>query len=398
MRASFLIVIALALSSAVLCAIFAMAYLQLGRRPHAKSWALSFGVAAAMFAVSLIRDLFPSVTSYWILSAAMSFTAVALGIRGHLQRVGKQLAASHLLITFGGFALLVWSTLINPHFGLQISLLPLHAAIFNGWAARLIVTFRESPSAVEWGAATSCSAFALCQLLAGLIALSQGATMNPETMALYSTVNFVAMPACFLGMGMFAVFILASDLAEEMRRLAGVDPLTGLANRRGMKDAMVRAWSSAQRADQPVSLLLADLDSFKKINDRYGHDAGDSVLKEVAERLTAHRRADDLVARWGGEEFVVMLTGPSNDEALAIARQIDARIQASAVHTLAGPVEASASIGVATATTDSGSIEELLRQADADMYERKVARKAERKRSLHSEAVPSLSTVPGLSG
>ncbi|MEO0974545.1 MAG: GGDEF domain-containing protein [Pseudomonadota bacterium] len=376
-------------------AIFAMAYLQLGRRAHAKSWALSFAVAATMFGVSLARDYFPSAALHWIACTALSCSSVTLGIRGHLQRVGKRLATYHLMIPLGVIAVVVWATVIAPHAGLRISPLALHAGVAYSFAAWLIVSSRGGISPPEWGMAVSCAAFALCQLVAGLLALSQGATLNPDTMALYLTVNYVAMPACFLGMGMFAVFMLANDLAQEMRQLASIDPLTGLLNRRGMNDAMARAWASAKRTGRRTSILLADLDGFKQVNDQHGHDAGDAVLKAVATRLAAGRRADDLVARWGGEEFVLMLTGPTYEDALAIAARIDACIRSCAIETASGSIEASASIGVATALPAESHLEELVRLADARMYELKLARKAERNRPTTAGVNERVTATPG---
>lgn len=377
MPAPFLIIVALALSCVAFTAVFSLAYLHLGRRPHAKSWALSFAVAALMFTVSLARDFFPSVMLQWLLGSALSCTSVMLGARGHLQRLGKQYTTFYRLITLATFAVVTWATVIEPHAGLRMAPNALHAGIMYAMVVWLIVSRPGSISPAEWGMAVSSAAFAACQSAAGLVALSQGATLNPDIVSIYAAINFVAMPACFLGMGMFAVFILAADLAQEMRELASIDSLTGLANRRGINEVGARAWASAQRAGQPVSILLADLDGFKQINDDYGHAAGDAVLTAVAELLQRDRRANDLVGRWGGEEFLLMLTGPSREEALAIAADIDARIQSQAVETPSGPLRVSASVGVATALPKDTSVSELTRLADVHMYERKIARKTE---------------------
>ena len=395
-KPSFLLIVALAMSCMVFSLIFWLAYVTLGRRAHAKSWALCFGGAGVMFGVSLTRGIFPSASMAWIVSAALSCTTVTLGILGHLQRVGRPFTTYHWFGAIGTFALVVWFTVAMPHFGLRIALLPLHAAAMNGLAAWLIINFRQRTLPAELGAAAFCAAFALCQLAAGIVALSQGATMNADTMAIYSIVNFVAMPPCFLGMGMFCVFILASDMAEQLRELASIDPLTGLANRRGMNEAMARAWATAQRAGHPISILLADLDGFKRINDERGHEVGDDVLKAVAERFQDNRRAGDVVARWGGEEFVIMLCDTDEKAAEAIAKRLDAKIQAAPVDTLDGPIYASASIGVATAVPGRGDMEALIRRADADMYERKMVRKVERARVEVTQADDFSASAPAM--
>ena len=109
---------------------------------------------------------------------------------------------------------------------------------------------------------------------------------------------------------MFVIFMLASDIMEEMKEIAVRDQLTGLLNRRGFNEQAAQAYASARRANRPVSVIMTDIDRFKFINDEHGHAAGDSALCQFARILSAGRRTEDVLARVGGEEFALVLQGP----------------------------------------------------------------------------------------
>jgi diguanylate cyclase (GGDEF)-like protein len=158
------------------------------------------------------------------------------------------------------------------------------------------------------------------------------------------------------------------------RNLADTDPLTGAANRRSSEEAMSRLMRLAARQTQPFSLGLIDLDHFKEVNDRCGHGAGDDVLRRVAKVLQKSFRAEDVVARWGGEEFVVGMYGMEKDDGVqrladALEMMRDERFfepDGCAFHvTFSG--------GVAQYPLDGSDLQALYRSADAAMYQAKDA-------------------------
>jgi diguanylate cyclase (GGDEF)-like protein/PAS domain S-box-containing protein len=157
---------------------------------------------------------------------------------------------------------------------------------------------------------------------------------------------------------------------RELERVAYQDPLTGLANRRYFLAEAERAAASAERHGQALSLLLFDLDHFKRVNDRHGHQAGDDVLCRVAERTRKSLRTEDLPARWGGEEFVVLLPLTALPEALLVANRLRAAIAASPLPTCAGPLAASCSGGVAQRRRGEAVLD-LIARADAALYKAK---------------------------
>jgi diguanylate cyclase (GGDEF)-like protein len=164
-----------------------------------------------------------------------------------------------------------------------------------------------------------------------------------------------------------AVGALARGRVEvrRLRAAAATDAKTGLLNAAGWERAALREVAAARRTGRPVAVLLVDLDHFKGVNDRLGHLAGDAVLRRVGAALCTGVRASDTVGRFGGEEFVALLPGAGDSDALAVAERLRARIRALPGEPL------SVSIGVACAPTDGVELTTLLGAADRALYRAK---------------------------
>ena len=161
----------------------------------------------------------------------------------------------------------------------------------------------------------------------------------------------------------------------RLEQLAQTDPLTQLLNRRALTERINAEMERALRYDSSLSLLMVDLDHFKRINDTYGHLVGDDVLRDFAKLLTATIRTTDVVARYGGEEFLVLL--PEADEAGAehFAERIRAAVEKQEFGARVGhpALKLTASIGVATfPAARIESLEDLLARADAALYRAKA--------------------------
>jgi diguanylate cyclase len=164
-----------------------------------------------------------------------------------------------------------------------------------------------------------------------------------------------------------------SDLHSRLdseKQGARVDPLTGIANRKSFEERFAQEIAQKPRADLAVVMLLWDLDDFKIINDSYGHRAGDRVLQSVAACFMAAVRGNDFVARIGGEEFVMLLSGTKLAPAMLIANQLRSAVEALRFHFRGTPVRATVSCGV-TELLDNDAAEAAFDRADSALYRAK---------------------------
>lgn len=158
---------------------------------------------------------------------------------------------------------------------------------------------------------------------------------------------------------------------ERLTYLAQYDHLTGLVNRSLFRDRLIQAMARSKRLQQPLGLMLLDLDRFKAVNDTLGHDIGDELLKAVSERLKSCVREVDTVARMGGDEFTIILEGvPSEASIVVVAKRITESIS-SAFELKGHSVSIGISIGITVYPHDDQGIDELLKHADEAMYRAK---------------------------
>ncbi len=170
----------------------------------------------------------------------------------------------------------------------------------------------------------------------------------------------------------------ADKLRESVQasmELAVTDALTGLHNRRYLDGHLAAMFSDAVRRGRHLSLLVLDIDRFKRVNDTYGHDAGDEVLREFANRIRAQTRGIDLVARYGGEEVVVALPDTTFEGAHALAERIRERVEGSpfTIHRGAQSIHVTVSVGVSARQAADASAGDILKRADLALYRAKEA-------------------------
>nr|WP_275941372.1 diguanylate cyclase [Planosporangium flavigriseum] len=161
-------------------------------------------------------------------------------------------------------------------------------------------------------------------------------------------------------------------LFTQVHELATVDSLTGIANRRHFFDLAGRAVAVtlARRVHAPVAAVMLDIDHFKRINDTYGHQVGDDVIRGVVARLRSQSRETDLLARYGGEEFVLLLSD-AGDRAAETAERLRASVAAAPIETRDGPVDVTISVGVAYLRPEDSGLDTLLGHADECLYRAK---------------------------
>jgi diguanylate cyclase (GGDEF)-like protein len=182
----------------------------------------------------------------------------------------------------------------------------------------------------------------------------------------------------------FVIFMLVSERTVTAHKTAAsIDPLTGMLNRRGFSEACARLIEREANAGRPVTVLIFDIDHFKGINDRFGHPAGDELLKLFATIVIANLRISDLSGRIGGEEFAALLPCPL-EEGVVAAERVREVFEASGIVSEQGPVDTTVSIGVAGGPAGT-ELEVLLAAADTALYQ---AKRGGRNRVEAAEELP----------
>jgi diguanylate cyclase (GGDEF)-like protein len=360
-----------------------IAWAQFNHPRYALSWALAF----AMNAVQTVINVAASLTGPNQLLMTLAFGVlmissplVAIGVRhraGLPVRRGRYLAIG--LLVFAYVVVTERIPVLEPYSDPA-------ATIYSGLVlleAALMLRPRAPRNEVaEWALAGSLGVVAVLELIvAGLTCAWDASGHQPQIGLVYHGLLVAVVPPFVIASGVSAVLLVASDLALQLRRIAACDPLTGLYNRRGFQELAVQAIQRAHASRQPVSLVIGDIDHFKRINDDHGHAVGDQTLILVGRRLSAGAGADDLVGRIGGEEFALLMLDSRGYEAAQTMDRI--RTDIATGHPDAGDAEAepaphavTVSFGIAEVGTD-GTIEAMLAdaldRADRALYRSKVA-------------------------
>lgn len=203
-------------------------------------------------------------------------------------------------------------------------------------------------------------------------AIGSGATAQDYIGSTYAAISQSIGAVLLIANGLLMLLIIVRDAMAEMTARSETDTLSGLLNRRGFEDRADRLLATALRAGVPGAMVVADLDHFKTINDTYGHEAGDRVIRAFAEVLgtTADQRA--VVGRLGGEEFAVFVPGANLATARLYAEGVRASFSSLSIANLGADRRVSASFGVAQMRAGD-SLSDLLRRTDAALYEAKTS-------------------------
>ena len=165
-----------------------------------------------------------------------------------------------------------------------------------------------------------------------------------------------------------AVSLSNARMVQKLETMATTDGLTGLFNKRAMLDQASAKVAAATRFGRKLSVLITDIDFFKKVNDTYGHDVGDVVIKGLADILKKQKRATDVVARFGGEEFIVLCEQTDEAGAALLGERIREELEATVFNTPIGPLTVTCSVGIATFPEAGSTWDELFKSADEALY------------------------------
>jgi diguanylate cyclase (GGDEF)-like protein len=318
--------------------------------------------AALLYGRSRIPDFFSIVVANELMLATFVLLHQAITVI-----VGSSRRCLWLSMGLGGALLLAFLHYTYVSNDLSARVLARTAAVTVQILISIVVLFRHrdpvlrSPIRVAlWALAAYC-AMQITRFLLTLIWPPSPDLLHPDAVqAFFSFVN------CIMGLSICSAVLWLALWSQrhELQTMAFCDALTGLMNRRAFDEVMEREMR-VHRRGEPLVLLLIDIDSFKAINDEYGHLAGDEVIRQVGRVLQANLRADDTVSRYGGEEFVMLLRDLRLDRAEAIAERL--RMQIAGIGGLPEAIGVTVSIGLAV--HDPGdTFASLLKRSDDALY------------------------------
>lgn len=288
--------------------------------------------------------------------------AVALGAAAHAQPIRLAVESAALLLALIGVALLIQRRIRSP--------LMLVYAISLAYFAQSSLAFLLADAWNHmWWLAHMIS-------VSGFTLLSYGVVRAFHTTRAFSLVFSQEEVMAQLETAKADAERAAAQLKQanaNLEMLAATDPLTGLNNRRHFMARSRAEVSKAARTDAPIAVLALDVDHFKRINDRFGHAAGDEVLRAIAQNVSAQLRPTDHIGRWGGEEFMVLLPATSTAQAHNIAERIRLGVEALRVESGGTEIGVTLSIGVAEYPTDGSGLDAVFNRADERLYDAKHA-------------------------
>ena len=344
------------------------------RRDGLGRWAAALLVNAIGHLLIMLRGLIPDVLSIVVGNLMLSSVFVGM-IAAVYQFQGRPVRWPLLLAP--PLLVLVFVSVFIDNFPARVSFVGLVIGLQAVWA--LLAALSHRHATVGRGQWLLVAGLSLEVVVLGGRALVAISTHSEATNILQSsalqTLTFLATFSVVLVSSVGFVFMSRDRADENNRVLAALDPLTGVANRRSLIAALDRDMARAQRMREPMALMMVDIDHFKDVNDQYGHPAGDRVLCSVVNVLRQRVRAQDLVGRYGGEEFMVLLPDTGLTGAQQLARALCKAVEESRCPAdgVPGPgIAVTVSIGVFGGRLGSGdSWDMLIAAADRALYQAK---------------------------
>lgn len=342
------------------------------RKPYAFFWHLAFVAATGRWAVELIGSDVLGQSLTQLLAEVFALLVIILASMGHCVRVDSVRVLRYIIACAAvGIGVLLWSTVVSPHDGLRQAAVPAVSAVTAWLIAFAVYQYNRHNASTETVFAMGLTLVGVVQVVSGVKAYGLGQVADASAMLAHRHTELLTLPIAYIVIGTLVLFLFVSDASRKLKGMAVLDQLTGLLNRHGYEGLGQRAFAEATAAERPLSVIIADLDRFKGINDRFGHAVGDQALVHFAQRLRANRKGDDVVARIGGEEFLIVLP----DTTLVAAEQAAQLIRAETIEipVVSGerPLTISASFGVAELSDEDADMADMVARADRALYRAK---------------------------
>ncbi|ACT46933.1 GGDEF domain-containing protein [Methylotenera mobilis] len=352
--------------------LFELASLRVGSIRGVRQWAIanlcmSLGFSLAYF--------YGQTTPGHQWAAVVGLTLFAVGTC--LQLTGilafkKQTIPWGILILFVAMTICqgIWFSVINPDTRMRAIVNSLlFFSIYTVCARALLVKIEASQKLAYWFTGASFAALALLMLTrAVLMLLSPDAEVGLHVNTSINTLPFVVASLLEFSVAFGLLLMLNHRLIADVYQMASRDALTGAMNRRRIEEEAVRLRARCIRTGEPLAIMMIDIDFFKSINDRYGHPAGDKVLRAIADIAQKSIRAEDYFARYGGEEFCMLLTSTTESEALDLAERLRLAFAEFTLTLGKEQLNITVSIGVADSSMVGLEFADMVTAADKALY------------------------------
>jgi diguanylate cyclase (GGDEF)-like protein len=338
--------------------------------PPEQRWWAAGNVAASAGMVMCNMESLPALVSSILGYGVIAF-GLGLVLRGLRVYCASTLSWTNIAI-ITGIALVIsaYYTLVAPSLRARLCFSGFYFGLLNWLCAAAIM--RRRSWRVSGIAAGGFLLLGLALFLRGMHLLTQSGPAD-DASSLIIGLSALVVPLAQMCIAFGLILMVMWRYAERLRRLSTLDALTGALNRAGLEMQGKRTGLRAQRGGRSLAVIMIDVDYFKVINDTYGHPVGDEVLRHLARLLRLELRPHDLLARFGGEEFVLVLDGVDHVQALSVAERLRARIEYEMVELDKLSVRYTASMGVVCSDQHDYDLIRLISAGDAAMYEAKRA-------------------------
>lgn len=323
-------------------------------------------IGLALTNVESLPVLLHGVLGYGVI--ALGLALVLRGLRVHCAATLSWTAVA--LIVVGALAIPAWFTLVAPSLRARLCFSGFYFALLN-WLCAVVVA-RHGVWRVSMVSLIGFMLLGLALFLRGVHMLLHN-DPSDHSSSLVMALSTLAIPLAQICIAFGLIQMVMWRYAERLRRLSTLDALTGALNRAGLEIQGKRVGLRALRGGRSLAVIMIDVDYFKQINDTHGHPVGDEVLRHLAQLLKLELRPHDLLTRFGGEEFVLVLDGVDHTAALGIAERVRARIEQEVVTCGNVAVRYTASFGVVCSDQHSYDLIRLISAGDAAMYAAKHA-------------------------
>ena len=382
-------------SAAVVSGFFGCAFIAFHVLDRSTSGTLPWGIAYLLVTGGLVLTLYEPVLPLLIhgpVAHAMFILAVVLLDAGTRRETRSVPAWFGVGLPAAAFVLGLFFSYAIPSAPARLEVLLVGIAAGTGMtAARLMRRSREAEEGLHTALFTFAVFYTVLALSVVILAIAAPLVGPIHSLLAPHPIHAVLLPALMLfliGAGMSKLWVHYMRAYAEARYAATVDPLTGVKNRRYVMPEFERLFQRAQREDRVLACMMLDADAFKSINDSYGHRKGDEVLQLLAQRITAVVREYDLVGRYGGEEFIIVVSDLGREDVVGMAD----RIHQSVRETPASGLRLTISLGVAFLSSEDERADDLIQRADRALYR---AKRAGRDQVVVDEYEPELSRRSG---